>query len=545
MGREELNKKIKENKWLILAILFFITWKFFLIHILWQGRVLPPEPDDAYNYISHIANIINCPNFQLCSSLEISMQNSTGYIYLSYRLFFGYLAKIFSFSPQTIYHISFYLGTIFLAVVLTPFLKIFTNNKNLIAWTIFFLGFYHGLGETHGFFWVVPSFFALLLFFSLAAYCLNQETRLNIGLILLLGPFYTFTHALSVFLILILPLYLVFLFCLGYTPKLLVWKKTLSVVAIVLLSSFTVTSLLQKSESQEYAYSLKEVLNQTQPTVTPFAKPLPLQEIKTPEILSPPFSLSKFLLEKIEPFGKNIEAINQVYFRWILPHWIFIVLYLLCFFVLLYKKKIELITFYIACLFFFLLSAFSNPHGYRSGIVIWPLTFIFFAFSSWYFIDIVREKLSGFFKRITLAITLFFIFSFLAINSILAFFFNENINVRNDYPIKLELIQYINSLPPEKTIAFSKEFVVAEMWNMPAIRIRSTHFTAKPDFVIITSFNQIQEKPRSSFSQTVRHLATKLGFSSASQIPQTPSILPPGYTLEKNFGTFELYKKLP
>src|SRR3989304_1694939 len=115
------------------------------------------------------------------------LSSRTGCVYLSYRLFFGWLAKITQLSSQTIYHFGFYLGTLFLAFTLYPFIKIFSNNKNLIAWSIFFLSLYHGLGETHGFFWVVPSFFSVLLFLILATYTVRNEVKLKAWLILLLA----------------------------------------------------------------------------------------------------------------------------------------------------------------------------------------------------------------------------------------------------------------------------------------------------------------------------------------------------------------------
>jgi len=103
------------------VIMFFILWKFFLIHILWQDRSFPPEPDDSYNYISQIAAIADCKGFHFCSYPGVSMGDSTGFVYLSYRLFFGWLAKITQLSSQTIYHFGFYLGTLFLAFTLYPF----------------------------------------------------------------------------------------------------------------------------------------------------------------------------------------------------------------------------------------------------------------------------------------------------------------------------------------------------------------------------------------------------------------------------------------
>ena len=92
---------------------------------------------------------------------------------------------------------------------------------------------------------------------------------------------------------------------------------------------------------------------------------------------------------------------------------------------------------------------------------------------------------------------------------------------------------------------FSREFVIAEMWNIPTIRSRSVHLTTQPNYIVTTNFSVIEEKPRSDFSQSLKRLAKNLNLVQSSPTLQVPSPLPTNYILEKKFGAFDLYKKLP
>jgi hypothetical protein len=179
MKWEVYKEYVHKEKWFLAAILFFIVWKFFLISVLWQDRTIPPEPDDSYNYLTQIASIAEC-TIEGCSSTNITLQNSSGFNYLTYRVFFGAIGNITNLPIQTVYYLSFYFGIIFLISILIPFLKSFSQNRLLIAWSIFFLSFYHGFGETHGFFWVVPSFYFVVFFFVLALLIMRDEIQLPI-----------------------------------------------------------------------------------------------------------------------------------------------------------------------------------------------------------------------------------------------------------------------------------------------------------------------------------------------------------------------------
>src|SRR3989344_3991921 len=130
----------------IIAIAILIIIKFFLINTLWHDRVLPPEPDDSLIYIANIESVRKCSTFVFCKELGFTFDNDSGFEHLSYRLLLGTVAKTFSISSQSVFQLSFYFGTIGLALILYFLLSRITNNNKLIAFQILIFSLYNGTG---------------------------------------------------------------------------------------------------------------------------------------------------------------------------------------------------------------------------------------------------------------------------------------------------------------------------------------------------------------------------------------------------------------
>lgn len=254
--------------------------------------------------------------------------------------------------------------------------------------------------------------------------------------------------------------------------------------------------------------------------------------------------------EKKKTFlDQKIDTLKNVYFRWIFPHWIFIVPFLLCFFILIYKRQFEILSFYSASFIFFILATFLNPLGYRSAIIVWPITYILFAFASWHFIEIVYDKTKGWKRNAFLGIIFLLLFLFFLLNAVFAFVFNENINVRNNYSIESgpAVTEYLlNEIPAKQTITLPLELITAGLGTMPSIKNRLVLYTAKPDYIVMTDLTKTpREKERSLFYKTIKKMAEKFGFFMQSEkIVSTRYIQPEGYALEKEFGIFDVYKKI-
>lgn len=541
MKWEVYKEYVRKEKWLLAAILFFIVWKFFLISVLWQDRTIPPEPDDSYNYLTQIASIAEC-TIEGCSSTNITLQNSSGFNYLTYRVFFGAIGNITNLPIQTVYYLSFYFGIIFLISILIPFLKSFSQNRLLIAWSIFFLSFYHGFGETHGFFWVVPSFYFVVFFFVLALLIMRDEIQLPILALFALTLLYTFIHPMSVFAALIFPLYLIFFSFFTWSFPLLARKKTFFIIVLVFSFSLTAHHLLPNNAPTQQAYSVKNAVQGVKSTIIPSSPPLAIEKTTNSSHFPSTVSLPLYLI-----IHEKIIALNHAYFRWLLPHWFFIFPLVITLLVLVFKKNIKLLSLYFASLTFFIIATIFNQFGYRSAIILWPLTYLTFAFSSWYLLQILRQSPRWYFKKLFFWFFTFALGCFFFINSIFAIVFNENFSTRSNYYIESSLIKYIlTEIPEDKIIMASRELIIAEMFNSSDLRKRVVSYHPEADFIIITITDKIPQKEPSKLFHLIQSIAKKAGKEfSPPHSSATSYTVPSGYVYDREFGMFTIYKKLP
>jgi hypothetical protein len=244
-------------------------------------------------------------------------------------------------------------------------------------------------------------------------------------------------------------------------------------------------------------------------------------------------------------FNQRMKMLHTAYFRWIFPHQIFIIPFLLCFFILLHKRQFKIISFYLASLVFFLCATLLNPMGYRSAIILWPITYLLFAFSGWYLIEIIREKTSGSLKNIILGILFFFISFFFLVNAAFAFVFNENLNIRNNYSAEPGLTGYLlNTMSPGQSVALPVEFILTEPTNNSPLQNRLASYETNPDYMVVTNPIKIPSRDTSRCFKIIKQVAEKFGFF--MHFDATPIyVKPDGYTYEKEFGIFDVYRRLP
>jgi len=197
---------IKSNKWILLSSLFFIGWKFFLISVLFDHEWSRGE--EAQTYIYHINSIIKCPSLFSCEEFLSSFNDYFGFEHLSYRLFFGSIGQLLNIKAVDVFHLSFYIGILILLPSLIIFLKNIETDKKLIAFLLFFLALYNG-GRYHGFWWIVPGFFAVLLIFVIFAIILGNYKHWKIILLVLI-PLGLYTHTIFLYLMITLALFYIF-----------------------------------------------------------------------------------------------------------------------------------------------------------------------------------------------------------------------------------------------------------------------------------------------------------------------------------------------
>lgn len=158
----------------MLAVCLFIASQFYSIYFRLYNHHGPLGFGDSAFYTSRIAyfkehNLFSRPSlFSVAdnyikndSSLTVRQFYASHGITWSFML--GKLAAVFNISAEDIFHYNFYGGIVAAAIVLFIILRqIGDGLLNVIVGFLIF-SFYSGTGYYHGFFWVVPSFYCLLL----------------------------------------------------------------------------------------------------------------------------------------------------------------------------------------------------------------------------------------------------------------------------------------------------------------------------------------------------------------------------------------------
>ncbi|MFZ1627015.1 MAG: hypothetical protein WAT81_04395, partial [Candidatus Moraniibacteriota bacterium] len=328
---------VKNNAWILVAVFFFVAWKFFLISTLWEGRLTPPIPSDSSVYLLHIDATLNCSNLLSCPDRAISFNTYTGVDHLSYRLFLGIFGKIFGLDVVETYLFSFYIGTMLLAATLALFTSKLTGvDKKLAAFLIIILGLYNGSGSYHGFFWVVPSFFSFLLFILILSIILDAENQRWKIWLAILAPLSIFTHMLGLYLLFILLAYFVFYVFLKKNIDLLLFKKIVYVIAISMITYipvsmyFTLNSYGNPYGPGAFATKIMDREESAAAATNALAKTeLPGVSLATIDL----------------PGWRNIYA---DYFRWIFPSWIGYLAFFTCVALHFYFKQYRILCLYLS-----------------------------------------------------------------------------------------------------------------------------------------------------------------------------------------------------
>lgn len=426
--------RVYRDKWVILALCFFILWKFLLISVMWQERALPPEPDDSLTYSGHIYSVIRCPQL-ICNTPYISTQRPDGYHYLSYRLFWGILAKISHIDSMSMYRASFYLGTAAMAFVLTFLLSKLTTNRKLIAFSLAVLALFFGAGSWHGFFWVVPSFFAVLLFFWLFAllYVEKKDWRWRTALIAL-SISLVFVHPTGIYLIFLLPIYAAIRRLLPNGSQ----KKVSQAILIIIASSLLAYVPVQYKLSNNplpYSSQPKTLIADITSTFNGEAAEI--------SVANPPTADLTVHSAYWRQFYSGWQRFQNDYIDWLFPTSLGAVIYIIFFLLLWRARQFRLIALYLAALVFTVVS-FFHPLGGRSIIVLWPVTFIVYAFGFWYSFSYIAQRAverwrkTAAFSVVGVTFTLFIL-----ANLLYSFLFADFMRQRGNIAISGDFVPYV------------------------------------------------------------------------------------------------------
>lgn len=442
--KKRIKDFIKDNKWIIIVSIIFLLWKFFLIGISWHNRLSPPGPDDSYVYITHIESVRQCPTL-FCEDSIYPMNKFGGYSHLTYRLVFGWLAILMNISSLASYHLSFYIGVILLIPVLILFLKNLGLNKNLVAFSIFFLMLTNGLNGTYIFTWIIPAFFALLLFLLIISIILGDYKKWKYHIALLV-PAALYTHTITIYLIPILIFYFIFIYFFEKKFDRLLFKKILFTLLILIIFYFPISLYLAKvaKTSNGNPYGIENFLftgiKESSKTISGNVK-LIARKAKNSEATIFPLEVgsSSHSLEKILP---GYKAIEDKYLNLIILNPFSFLILIFSLFINIFYKKYKVVSLFLSTLFFTLLASI-NEFAYRLLILLWPMTFIFYACSFWHTMRFLKlftiKKISVILKVcMIIALTIF-----ATINICLSYFYNLYVKDKDNYLLDYNYAYYL------------------------------------------------------------------------------------------------------
>ncbi len=443
-GHKHLLIFIQNDKWLIrITFVFFIVYKFSLITISFSGRNLAPEPDDSYSYITLIRLVFEKGLFSNTPAIPFTSYLHT--LYTPYVIVMALLAKIMMLNAEEIFKASFYFGTVLLAIILVKFLTSLTKNRKVIASSLFFLALYNGSGDYHGFYWVVPSFFALATFFILFIQ-LTSKFKYWYVWVVFMSLIFVLMHPISVYASSIFVFWSVFL---GISERKIKW--TLILRSIFVLTSSVVWFFLSQiyflskgivieSESSilgvkrvglEYLRFLGKYINNATNA------PPQIDDVKT---------ITTQTITKTTPFSyiqqDNWKIIKKEYFDILFPTPLLFLVFALFFFFLVKERQYKVIALYFAVMLFVTISTITW-FGYRSLQYLWPITFIVVAYGIFFTIRFLQNKLKDKYWKLLLIPVYVMVVAFILCVNTLNLIWAKNLNISKDFNLDKKCAKFL------------------------------------------------------------------------------------------------------
>lgn len=402
-----LHKEFLENRIIpIFSAIFFLIWRFFFNFLLWQNRILPPEPGDSFNYLNYIR------------SIKIGYVNLTS-DYTIYSFILGNIAKIFSLSPEVVFRYSFWFGLVILTVVFWFLFKKLKFSWIQTSLSFIFLAFYTGHGAFHGFYWVVPSFFLLIAFFYLFANIISDK-KINWWFVGLVSFVYPLIHGMGVFSLAIFIFYVGFYLFFSFLNSKVPLRKFIQgldkkvvfrtgLVCIVIFTSYCLATFLlpkinvsinDKSEATMNYSNMIPLLNSYQISI---GNSNNVYNFLTNPILSEndlkwqDSNFGKIILREIENIfnfqrAQSVKKVVEIiifrfnnfrfnYLGIVCPNLIFSFCWVFIFYVLFRYRENKILALFFSVLLFSFISSLLHYNGYRSLLFLWPVTYILLIYS--------------------------------------------------------------------------------------------------------------------------------------------------------------------
>ncbi|WP_287373938.1 hypothetical protein [Prosthecochloris sp.] len=150
----------------IFPLLFFLFVQCFSAFFMWYNHPGPLGLDDAGWYISPITFFKENPLFFI-NGQSMPDEPCFNFNKILHPYVFGIIANKFSISGEKMFEYNFYIGITLMGIVLYTLFKKISSSQLFLTTALILFAFYSGNGYYHGFFWIVPSFYAILLFLTL------------------------------------------------------------------------------------------------------------------------------------------------------------------------------------------------------------------------------------------------------------------------------------------------------------------------------------------------------------------------------------------
>lgn len=362
----------------------------------------------------------------------------------------------------------------------------------------------------------------------------------------MLSLVYAFVHPISVYLIGIIPLFFVFLYIFsGIRDKEALKRSGFVILVVVSAACFQALYLSRLSETNYYGINEStknagKFIQQLLPSKHEKADVSKEKTIKTVE-----YQLTHTPYQSV--VRQRIASLNLVYFRYILPHWTFAIPMFFAFLVLFWKREFKILALYFASLSFFILATLFNEFGFRSAIILWPVTFIVFAFASWWLVISFSTLKNPFIRRIFQGALLIFVALFLALNAFLSFIFNTNMNARYNYVLDERFSSYLlQRMNPNDTVKLTPILVRTTAGARLYFSEKVASLSDTPNYVVTLDSSgrtsQVDTRDTAACSMA-RRLSQALGIPMSSPTRNRSPKIMQGYEFDKKFGDITVYRK--
>lgn len=333
--KKKIIKILRPNYDYVFGFLIFISYRYFFTWLLWHGRGVPPVSDNAYFYLSSANNIFNLQNFEQFRLVIFSAFLSTLGLFTGGNL-------------ETAFKINFFVGPIIMFFALAFFLKKLEANKNIRLLLFLIMALYSGSGAYHGFYWVVPSFYQLALFFVILGF-LVSKTKVNTLVICVSSFLFIFIHPTSIFVSGIFFAYFFMKLILRRVNNVL--KNNFKWIAISLAGSFALYYLIGRAFPSAGSPESFQVGAQL---------------------------LRSFFTGQAKPI--SLPVIWREYFAIFFVNPLSTVAYFVMFYLVFYARQTKILILFVSAALLVAAGAYI-PYGSRTLGYLWPLTFICITYS--------------------------------------------------------------------------------------------------------------------------------------------------------------------